>query len=221
MQELGLENKKLNDILISNKLAFEEELRELKNRARDEDIKKTQMMSKTYDQKLKVMDESKEGLVRKNNELIRLLQERDRQIQDIENDRNDEATKLRQDNSELSQQLNNYNYLVSKLKSELAEKDNILGRNYNDNDSEIQALKQQLESKRQENNQLTSTIRDLRMSLKDSEGDAEKKRRDLIERCNFLEGETRKYKDEYQRICEILKSRINDTINTVSYKAKA
>jgi hypothetical protein len=40
-------------------------------------------MSKTYDQKLKVMDESKEGLVRKNNELIRLLQDKDRQIQDI------------------------------------------------------------------------------------------------------------------------------------------
>jgi hypothetical protein len=29
-----MENKKLNDILISNKLAFEEELRDVKNRAR-------------------------------------------------------------------------------------------------------------------------------------------------------------------------------------------
>lgn len=63
-------------------------------------------------------------------------------------------------------------------------------------------------------------MRDLRMSLKDAESDAERKRRDLVERCNFLEGEARKYKDEYQRICEILKSRINDTINNVSYKSK-
>lgn len=34
-QELGLQNKKLNDILISNKLAFEEDIRDLKNKARD------------------------------------------------------------------------------------------------------------------------------------------------------------------------------------------
>ena len=35
IQDLSLENKKLNDILISNKLNFEEEIRDLKNRSRD------------------------------------------------------------------------------------------------------------------------------------------------------------------------------------------
>jgi len=59
MQDIGLENKKLNDILISNKLTFEEEIRDLKNKARDEELKKTQMMSKTYEQKLKMIDDSK------------------------------------------------------------------------------------------------------------------------------------------------------------------
>lgn len=62
-----MENKKLNDILISNKLAFEEELRDLRNKARDEELKKNQMLSKTYEQKLKVLDESKEAVIRKNN----------------------------------------------------------------------------------------------------------------------------------------------------------
>jgi len=42
--------------LISNKLAFEEEIRDLKNKAREEEIKKTQQISKSYDQKLKVID---------------------------------------------------------------------------------------------------------------------------------------------------------------------
>lgn len=55
--------------------------------------------------------------------------------------------------------------------------------------------------KKQENAQLASTVRDLRMSLKDAEGEGERKRRDLIERNNYLEGEARKYKDEYQRVC--------------------
>jgi len=30
-----MENKKLNDILVSNKLNFEEEIRDIKNKARD------------------------------------------------------------------------------------------------------------------------------------------------------------------------------------------
>ena len=69
------------------------------------------------------------------------------------------------------------NYLISKLKGELSEKDNMLGRTYNDNDHEMQTLKQQLELKKQESAQLSSTIRDLRMSLKDAEGEGERKRR--------------------------------------------
>jgi chromosome segregation ATPase len=85
--------------------------------------------------------------------------------------------------------------LISKLKSEISEKDNALGRNYNDNDHEIQVLKQQVEVKKQENAQLSSTIRDLRVSLKDAESEGERKRRDLVERCNFMEGEARKYKE--------------------------
>lgn len=125
---------------------------------------------------------------------------------------------MRQDNAELNQQLNHLNYLISKLKSEIAEKDSMLGRNYNDNDGEVLMLKQQIELKKQENVQLQSSIRDLRISLKDVESESERKRRELVERCNFLENEARKYKDEYTRICEVLKSRINDTINHVSYK---
>ncbi len=85
--------------------------------------------------------------------------------------------------------------MISKLKSEISEKDNALGRNYNDNDHEIQVLKQQVEVKKQENAQLSSTIRDLRVSLKDAESEGERKRRDLVERCNFMEGEARKYKE--------------------------
>lgn len=71
----------MNDVLISNKLAYEEEIRDIKNRAREEEIKKNQTLSKTYEQRLKVLEENKEGLVRRNNELIRAIQEKDRKIQ--------------------------------------------------------------------------------------------------------------------------------------------
>jgi predicted RNase H-like nuclease (RuvC/YqgF family) len=58
------------------------------------------------------------------------------------------------------------NYVISKLKSELTDKDNLIGRSVNDNDSEIKLLRQQLEGKKQENNQLQVSIRELRMAIK-------------------------------------------------------
>jgi len=61
-----MENKKLNDILISNKLSFEEEIRDVKNRAKDEEVKRVQQMSRTFDQKIKMVEDSKELLIRKN-----------------------------------------------------------------------------------------------------------------------------------------------------------
>jgi phosphoglycerate-specific signal transduction histidine kinase len=204
-----MESKKLNDILISNKLAFEEELRDLKNRAREVEIRKNQAAAKSFEQRLKVLEEGKEAILRKNQELLRALQDKDRQLQDLQNEQNEEIAKYRQDNADLQQQVNHLTYLVGKLKSEIAEKDMMLGRTHNDNDHELLSLKQQLEIKKQENISQQGTIRDLRQTLKDSEGEWERRRRELIDRCNLLENDARKYKSEYERICEILKSKIN------------
>ncbi len=52
------------------------------------------------------------------------------------------------------------------------------------------------------------------IQMKMMESESEKKRREWMERANMFEGEARKYKDEYSKICDILKSKINDTINS-------
>ena len=49
---------------------------------------------------------------------------------------------------------------------ELAEKDSLIGRSINDNDSDAKHIRQQLESKRQENYQLQSANRELKIALK-------------------------------------------------------
>jgi hypothetical protein len=49
----------LNDIIISNKLNFEEEIRDIKNRARDEEVKRTQQLNKAFEQKVKMLEEGK------------------------------------------------------------------------------------------------------------------------------------------------------------------
>lgn len=73
-----MENKKLNDILISNKLNFEEEIRDIKNKARDQEIKRTQQLTRSFEQKLKMVEEGKELLLRKNQQMLRALQEKER-----------------------------------------------------------------------------------------------------------------------------------------------
>lgn len=125
--------------------------------------------------------------------------------------------KLKQDKGDMQEQINHLNYLLNKLKTELAEKDNMIGRSLNDNEGEVRMLRQQLENKKQENSQLQVQLRELRNDLKNAEAEGERKRRDLAERCYSLEAEARKYKEEYTRLADILKSKINSTIDNVSH----
>jgi uncharacterized protein (DUF3084 family) len=74
---------------------------------------------------------------------------------------------LREDNGAMSQQINQLNFLISKLKSEIAEKDNMIGRSMNTNEQELIALKQQLDMKRQEVAQANKAASDLRIMLKE------------------------------------------------------
>lgn len=57
----------------------------------------------------------------------------ERKINDIESEKFDELNRLREDNNAMSQQINQLNFLISKLKSEIADKDNLLGRSMNNN----------------------------------------------------------------------------------------
>lgn len=132
------------------------------------------------------MEDGKESLNRKIQELHRILQDKDARIAQLEGEIEDETNKLRQDSTDLQEQVNQLNYIISKLKAELAEKDSLIGRSLNSNDGELKTLRQQLESKKQENAQLQGNVRDLRLTLKDVEADGERKRRDLVEQNRWL-----------------------------------
>jgi regulator of replication initiation timing len=106
--------------------------------------------------------------------------------------------------------------LLSKVKSELADKDNMIGRSMTGNDSELKLLKQQLEQKNKENGQLQLSLKEMRVRIGEVEADADRKKRELADRCYSLETESRRYKDEYMRLAEMLKSKINSTIDNVS-----
>ena len=62
----------------------------------------------------------------------------------MERDFEEENAKLRQDRGDSVEQINQLNYLLSKVKNELADKDNLIGRSMTGSDSEVKMLKQQI-----------------------------------------------------------------------------
>lgn len=121
---------------------------------------------------MKIVEESKEVLLRKNQELLRALQEKEREIGDIEGEKTEEVNKLRQDCGDLHQQNNHLNFLLGKYKQEIAEKDAMVGRSLNDNDAELTNLRQQLESKKSEISQMAASMREMRSNFKETENEA-------------------------------------------------
>ena len=55
--------------------------------------------------------------------------------------------------------------MLSKVKNELIDKDNMIGRSVSGNDSELKMLKQQLESKSKENVQLQISMKEMRARM--------------------------------------------------------
>lgn len=47
---------------------------------RDEEVKRTQQLTRSLEQKLKLVEDSKEVIVRKNQELLRALQDKEREL---------------------------------------------------------------------------------------------------------------------------------------------
>ena len=64
----------------------------------------------------------------------------------------------------------------------------MIGRSLTDNDAELSTLRQQLEQKKSENVQLGSNLREMRASFKEAEHEWERRKRELLDRNNVLEG---------------------------------
>lgn len=51
---------------------------------------------------------------------------------------------MQQDNVDLQNQINHLNHIIAKLRSEITDKDAMMGRTHGDNDNEIYNLRHQL-----------------------------------------------------------------------------
>ena len=55
----------------------------MRNKARDDEIKKAQYLTKSYESKIKMVEDGKEGLSRKIQELIRVVQDKESKIVEL------------------------------------------------------------------------------------------------------------------------------------------
>lgn len=57
--------KRLNDLILSNQLNHDTQHRETINRLRDEETRKVQQITKSFEQRLRALEEGKEAVSRK------------------------------------------------------------------------------------------------------------------------------------------------------------
>ena len=69
-----METKRLEDLIMSNQLHFDTQFRETTNRIRDDEARKVQQVTKSFEQRIRALDEGKEGQGRKAQELAKALQ---------------------------------------------------------------------------------------------------------------------------------------------------
>lgn len=76
-----------------------------------------QLANRSFEQRLKALEDNKEAISRKCQEYMRLVQERDRQLEDMTMGRSDDAEKLRQEIGDLNAKIHQITFINDKLKN--------------------------------------------------------------------------------------------------------
>lgn len=87
------------------------------------------------------------------------MQDKDRELEAREHETHAEVERLQQEVSELANKNTQLDFFVNKLRGELLERDSVLKRYSGESTQETSNLRQQLESRRKENEVLNQTVR--------------------------------------------------------------
>ena len=139
--ELEAELRKVTDHISHLKIEYEEELRRQVLFVREEEQHNNHVTLKTFEGKLQQLENERELLVRKSQDLIRDVHLRERQIQDLRIQFEAEVARLRNETNDLRNQINVLNANNDKLRNEVTIRDTSIGRL----ESEINNLEREIE----------------------------------------------------------------------------
>lgn len=211
-QDLENEIKRLNDIVLRIKVEAEESIRETIGKIQEEEYRKYMSNIKALESKLMASEENKAALARKNQEFINELQSKDRELRQSQMYMENATNKYKQELSDVQNQFTQVEIMVSKYRTELGNKDNIISRL----EAELTEMSKGLQKQKEfSKNELDSNIREFSNEKRYLEDTIDQQKRKLMEMEGVLsqqESEFSRVKAEYERICNMLQNNINKTI---------
>jgi len=210
--ELEAELRKLSDRINQLKIDYEEELRRQVMLVREEEHHKFQLSLKNVDAKLHQVEGERDHLIRKNQELVRELHLKERQIQDLKMHFDAEVTRLKADIHDLRNKIGVLTSTNEKLHAEISVRDTNISRL----EAEIINLERELnrikEIHTQELNRLVNDNLNERKRWEEAERMLKNRIAELERIVRSLETENVKLRADIERIKEQVTGNVHKTI---------
>jgi chromosome segregation ATPase len=210
--ELEAELRKLSDYITQLKIEYEEEMRRQISIARDEELHNFHAAVKNLEGRLKNTENDRDVLVRKNQDLVRELHAKERQLQDTRLHLEGEIARLKAEVNDLRTQVTALIAANEKLKVDLVARDSTINRL----DSECINIERELnrlkEIHGQEINRLVNDQLNERRRWEEAEKMLKTRLIELERLVKALEGENIKLKTDIERIKQHVSGNVNRTI---------
>jgi len=219
--ELEAELRKLTDHITQLKIEYEEELRRQILLVRDEEHHKFQLVLKGVETKLYHTENERDILIRKNQDLVREIHAKERQIQDLRMHFDSEVARLKAEVNELRSQVTTLSAANEKLRMDVAARDTTINRL----ESEIVNLEREIDRLKeihvQEINRLVNDHLNERRRWEEGERVLKARIAELERIVRALDTENVKLRADIERIKEQVTGNVHRTIfqTFVDYEA--
>ena len=146
-------------------------------------------LSKSSEQKLKLTQDAQEVLNKKNLNLLKAIQEKDRQMQELENLFNVEKAKLQQEIADLNSKNTQISFMLDKLRNDLNAKNAMIDRSVGETSQDTIYLKQQLIQKQQEIDALGHSIQQGEQRIANLLAENDRRKAEFLQRQCLIEAE--------------------------------
>jgi len=219
--ELEAELRKMSDHITQLKIEYEEELRRQVMLVREEENHRFQVALKNLEAKLYQVENERDLLIRKNQELVRELHVKERQIQDLKMHFEAEIVRYKGEITDLRNQISGLMGTNEKLRSDIAARETTISRL----ESEIVNLERELNRLKEVNvqdiNRLVNDHLNERRRWEDAERLLKARIAELERIVRSLETENVKLRADIERIKEQVSGNVHRTIfkTFVDYEA--
>jgi len=210
--ELEAELRNLTDHITQMKLDYEEELRRQVILVREEELHKFQGVIKGLEVRLHQSENERNLLAKKNQDLVREVHIKERQIQDLKMHFENEIARFRADIDELRNQVNALNAANDRLRTDLAARENAISRL----EAEVMNLERELNRLKeihvQEINRLVNDHLNERRRWEEAERVLKARIAELERMLRALETENGRLRADIERLKEQVTGNIHRTI---------